>query len=180
VPSASNVAGVEAIRDRLEGSVAALLTEYRGLKVGELGELRKTLRRSATEYKVLKNTLAGLAARDRGLDDLVPMFEGPIAIAFVRGDPVQAAKDLAEFARTHPALVIKGGVVEGRILPAEEVRRLATLESREALLARAAGMLQAPLQQAVNLFAAPLRQVATMTAALRDKRQEEEREAPAA
>jgi len=180
VPNAGNVAEVEAIKGRLDDSVAALLTEYRGLKVAELGELRMALRRSATEYKVLKNTLAGLAARDRGFDDLVPMLEGPIAIAFVRGDPVQAAKDLTEFARAHPALVIKGGLVEGRILSAEEVRRLATLDSREVMLARAAGLLQAPLQQAVNLFAAPLRQVATMTAALRDQRQEEEGEAPAA
>jgi large subunit ribosomal protein L10 len=180
VPNASNVAAVEAIKGRLDDSVAALLTEYRGLKVGELGQLRQALRKSETEYKVLKNTLAGLAAKDRGHDDLVPLLEGPIAIAFVKGDPVQAAKDLAEFARTHPALVIKGGLFEGRVLPAEEIRRLATLESREVLLARAAGLLQASLQQAASLLAAPLRQVATMTAALHDKRQEEEGEAPAA
>jgi large subunit ribosomal protein L10 len=182
VPNASNVAEVESIKGRLDGSVAALLTEYRGLKVAELGELRIALRKSQTEYKVFKNTLASIAAKDSGFDELVPMLEGPVAFAFVKGDPVQAAKDLSEFARAHPALVLKGGLVEGRVLPADEVRRLATLESREVLLARIAGMLQANLQQAVSLLAAPLRQVATMTAALRDKRAEagETVEAPAA
>ena len=170
MPNASNVAEVESIKGRLDDSVAALLTEYRGLKVGELGELRIALRKSQTEYKVLKNTLASIAAKDSGFDELVPMLEGPVAFAFVKGDPVQAAKDLSDFARAHPALVLKGGLVEGRVLPAEEVRRLATLESREVLLAKIAGLLQANLQQAVSLLAAPLRQVATMTAALRDKR----------
>jgi len=174
VPSASNVAEVEAIKEYLEGSVAAVLTEYRGLKVKELGELRASLRGSSTDYRVLKNTLTSIAVRDKGYEELLPLLEGPTAVAFVHGDPVQAAKDLAEFARTHPALVVKGGVLEGRVLSTAEIRQLATLESREVLLARIAGMLQAPLQQAVNLLAAPLRQVATMSAALRDKRQAEE------
>jgi len=169
VPNASNVAEVEAIKGRLEGSVAALLTEYRGLKVAELGELRASLRGSSTEYRVLKNTLTSIAVRQAGYEDLVGLLQGPTAVAFVHGDPVQAAKDLAEFARTHPALIVKGGVLDGKVLGADEVRRLATLESREVLLARLAGLLQASAQQTVNLLAAPLRQVATMTAALRDK-----------
>jgi large subunit ribosomal protein L10 len=169
VPNASNVAEVEAIKGRLEGSVAALLTEYRGLKVAELGELRASLRGSSTEYRVLKNTLTSIAVREAGFGDLVVLLQGPTAVAFVHGDPVQAAKDLAEFARTHPALVVKGGVMDGKVLGAAEVRQLATLESREVLLARLAGLLQASAQQTVNLLAAPLRQVATMTAALRDK-----------
>jgi large subunit ribosomal protein L10 len=176
VPSASNVAQVEAIKGRFDEAVAALLTEYRGLTVSELAELRTALRGSSTEYKVLKNTLTSLAVKANGHDDLVQFLEGPTAIAFVKGDPVQAAKDLADFARTHPALVVKGGLLEGRVMPADEVRKLATLESREVLLAKVAGLLQAQLQQAVTLLAAPLRQVATMTAALRDKR---EGEAPA-
>ena len=174
MPNASNVAEVEAIKGRLEGSVAALLTEYRGLKVAELGELRASLRGSSTEYRVLKNTLTSIAVREAGYEDLVALLQGPTAVAFVHGDPVQAAKDLAEFARTHPALVVKGGVMDGRVLDAAEVRQLATLESREVLLARMAGLLQASAQRTVNLLAAPLRQVATMTAALRDKRAEEE------
>jgi large subunit ribosomal protein L10 len=173
VPNASNVAEVEAIKGRLEGSAAALLTEYRGLKVGELGQLRASLRGSQTEYKVVKNTLTSIAVREVGYKDLVPLLQGPTAVAFVHGDVVQAAKDLAEFARTHPALVVKGGVLEGKVLDADGVRQLATLESREATLARMAGLLQASLQQTASLLAAPLRQVATMSAALRDKRGEE-------
>ena len=183
VPNASNVAEVEAIKGRLEGSVAALLTEYRGLKVAELGELRASLRGSSTEYRVLKNTLTTIAVREAGYEDLIELLQGPTAVAFVHGDPVQAAKDLAEFARTHPSLVVKGGVMDGRVLGAAEVRQLATLESREVLLAQLAGLLQASAQQTVNLLAAPLRQVATMTAALRDQKAEEapaEAEAPAA
>jgi len=121
---------------------------------------------------VLKNTLTSIAAREAGYQDLLPLLQGPTAVAFVHGDPVQAAKDLAEFARTHPALVVKGGVLDGKVLAADEVRRLATLESREVLLARLAGLFQAPLQQTASLLAAPLRQVATMTSALRDKRAE--------
>ena len=174
MPNASNVAEVEAIKGRLEGSVAALLTEYRGLKVAELGELRASLRGSSTEYRVLKNTLTSIAVREAGYEDLVALLQGPTAVAFVHGDPVQAAKDLAEFARTHPSLVVKGGVMDGKVLGAAEVRQLATLESREVLLARLAGLLQASAQQTVNLLVAPLRQVATMTAALRDKTQGEE------
>ena len=173
MPNASNVAEVEAIKGRLEGSVAALLTEYRGLKVAELGELRASLRGSSTEYRVLKNTLTSIAVREAGYEELVGLLQGPTAVAFVHGDPVQAAKDLAEFARNHPALVVKGGVMDGKVLAADEVRQLATLESREVLLARLAGLLQASAQQTVSLLAAPLRQVATMTAALRDKRAEE-------
>jgi large subunit ribosomal protein L10 len=171
VPSASNVAEVEVIKDRLRDSAAALLTEYRGLTVKDLGELRASLRGSQTEYKVLKNTLTAIAAREVGYAELESVLQGPTAVAFVRGDPVQAAKDLAEFARSHPALLLKGGVMDGRVLDAEGVRTLATMESREVLLARMAGMLQGSLQQTVNLLAAPLRQVATMTAALRDQRQ---------
>jgi large subunit ribosomal protein L10 len=177
VPNPSNVAEVDAIKDRIDGSVAALLTEYRGLKVGDLQELRRSLRASGTEYKVQKNTLVGIAVKEKGYEALVEMLAGPTAVAFVRaegGDPVAAAKSLAEFARSHPALIVKGGLLEGRVLDADGVKQLATLESREALLARIAGLLQAQLQSGVNVLAAPLRAVATMTAALRDKRAAEE------
>jgi large subunit ribosomal protein L10 len=144
-----------------------------------LGELRASLRGSSTEYRVLKNTLTSIAVREAGYEDLVALLQGPTAVAFVHGDPVQAAKDLAEFARTHPSLVVKGGVMDGKVLGAAEVRQLATLESREVLLARLAGLLQASAQQTVNLLAAPLRQVATMTAALRDQKAEEPGATPA-
>jgi large subunit ribosomal protein L10 len=179
VPNASKVAEVEAIKGYLNGSVAALLTEYRGLKVKDMGELRDSLRGSQTDYRVLKNTLTGIAVTQAGYQDLLPLLDGPTAVAFVHGDPVQAAKDLAEFARTHPALVVKGGVLDGRVVDAESVRHLATLESRDVMLARLAGMFQASLQRTAFMLAAPLRQVATMTAALRDQRQESEGSGPA-
>jgi large subunit ribosomal protein L10 len=174
VPNASKVAEVEAIKGYLTDSVAALLTEYRGLKVKEMGELRDSLRNSSTEYRVLKNTLTGIAIDQVGYKDLLPLLDGPTAMAFVHGDPVQAAKDLAEFARTHPALVLKGGVLDGKVLDAASVRQLATLESREVMLSRLAGMFQASIQRAAVLVSAPLRQVATMTAALRDQREQSE------
>jgi large subunit ribosomal protein L10 len=169
---------VEAILGYLNDSVAALLTEYRGLKVKDMGELRDSLRGSSTDYRVLKNTLTGIAASEVGYQELLPLLDGPTAVAFVHGDPVQAAKDLAEFARTHPALVVKGGVLDGRVVDADSVRQLATLESREVMLARLAGMFQASLQRAAILLAAPLRQVATMSAALRDQRLQAEGAAP--
>jgi large subunit ribosomal protein L10 len=172
VPNASKLAEVEAIKGYLNDSVAALLTEYRGLKVKDMGELRASLRGSSTDYRVLKNTLTGIAVREAGYEELLPLLDGPTAVAFVHGDPVQAAKDLAEFARSHPSLVLKGGVLDGRVLDASSVRQLATLESREVMLARLAGMLQASLQRTAIMLAAPLRQVATMTAALRDQGEE--------
>jgi large subunit ribosomal protein L10 len=180
VPNASKVAEVEAIKGYLNDAVAALLTEYRGLKVKDMGDLRDALRGSSTDYRVLKNTLTGIAVREAGYGELVPLLEGPTAVAFVHGDPVQAAKDLAEFARTHPALVVKGGVLDGKVLDAATIRQLATLESREVLLARMAGMLQASLQRTAIMLAAPLRQVATMSAALRDKVEASEGAAPPA
>lgn len=180
MPNASKVAEVEAIKGYLNDSVAALLTEYRGLKVKDMGELRNSLRGSSTEYRVLKNTLTGIAVSEVGFQELLPLLDGPTAVAFVHGDPVQAAKDLAEFARTHPALVVKGGVLDGKVLDADSVRHLATLESRDVMLARLAGLFQASLQRTAILLAAPLRQVATMSAALRDQRQESEGAAPEA
>lgn len=180
MPNASKVAEVEAIKGYLNDSVAALLTEYRGLKVKDMGELRDSLRGSSTEYRVLKNTLTGIAASEAGFQELLPLLDGPTAVAFVHGDPVQAAKDLAEFARTHPALVVKGGVLDGKVLDADSVRHLATLESRDVMLARLASLFQASLQRTAILLAAPLRQVATMSAALRDQRQESEGAAPEA
>jgi large subunit ribosomal protein L10 len=174
VPNASKVAEVEAIKGYLNGSVAALLTEYRGLKVKDMGELRDSLRGSETDYRVIKNTLTSIAVSEAGYQDLLPLLDGPTAVAFVHGDPVQAAKDLAEFARTHPALVVKGGVLDGRVVDADSVRQLATLESRDVMLARLAGMFQASLQRTAIMLSAPLRQVATMSAALRDQRQESE------
>jgi large subunit ribosomal protein L10 len=150
-----------------------VLTEYRGLTVAQLKELRRSLGRGTT-YAVAKNTLAKRAAADAGIDGLDTLFTGPTALAFVSGDVVEAAKGLRDFARTHPLLVIKGGVFEGRPVSADEVRKLADLESREVLLAKMAGAMKANLSKAAALFQAPLAKAARAAAALQEKREKEE------
>jgi large subunit ribosomal protein L10 len=171
-------AAVAEISDRFRASSAAVLTEYRGLTVSQLTQLRRSIGEHAT-YAVVKNTLTTIAARDAGVTGLdEAALAGPTAIAFVTGDPVEAAKGLRDFARTNPALVIKGGVLDGRPLTADEVRRLADLESREVLLAKLAGAMKASLTNAAYLFVAPLSQAARTIDALRIK--QEEGAAPAA
>ena len=171
-------AAVAEISDRFRTSNAAVLTEYRGLTVSQLTQLRRSISGHAT-YAVVKNTLTTIAARDAGVTALDEVtLAGPTAIAFVTGDPVEAAKGLRDFARTNPALVIKGGVLDGRPLTADEVRRLADLESREVLLAKLAGAMEASLTNAAYLFVAPLSQAARTIDALRIK--QEEGAAPAA
>jgi large subunit ribosomal protein L10 len=150
-------------------SSATLLTEYRGLTVAQLKELRRSLGNETT-YAVAKNTLAKRAAVDAGISGLDALFTGPTALAFVSGDPVEAAKGLREFAKAHPLLIIKGGVFEGKAMSAEEVRKLADLESREVLLAKLAGAMKANLSKAAATFQAPLTQAARLVAALHDKR----------
>jgi large subunit ribosomal protein L10 len=151
-----------------------LLTEYRGMKVGELADLRTQLRKVSTDYKVVKNTLATLAVRQVGLEELAAMLEGPVAIAFVDGDPVQAAKEITDFAKRAPTLTLKGGVLAGKVLSEADAKGLATLESREVLLAKTVGMFVSPLQQMANLFAAPLRNLGSALAQLKDKQQAEQ------
>src|SRR5918912_2121093 len=167
---ADKATAVAELTESFRASSATLLTEYRGLTVAQLKELRRTLGRTTT-YAVTKNTLAKRAATDAGISGLDTLFTGPTALAFVSGDPVEAAKGLREFAKTHPLLVIKGGVFEGRAMSADEVRRLADLESREVLLAKLAGAMKANLSKAAATFQAPLTQMARLAAALRDKRE---------
>jgi large subunit ribosomal protein L10 len=178
------VAVVEEIRTKLAEADAAVLTEYRGLSVPELADLRAALRGSGTEYKVFKNTLARRAVADSGLDDVASMFEGPVAIAFVRGDAASAAKALREFGRSHEALVVKGGLLGTRIITPVEIEALAELPSRDVLLAQVAGGFQAPLTKAAGLFQAFTRNFAYGIKALIDQRggapAEAEPEAPAA
>jgi large subunit ribosomal protein L10 len=164
------VAAVAEIANEFRGATAALLTEYRGLTVSQLTELRRTLGEGA-QYAVVKNTLTKIAARDAGVEGLDELLSGPTAVAFVTGDPVEAAKGLRDFARTNPALVVKGGYVEGKAMTADEIRRLADLESREVLLAKLAGAMNGSLAKAVGLFAAPLSQAARLAEALRAKRE---------
>jgi large subunit ribosomal protein L10 len=155
---------VEEITGRFQESNAALLTEYRGLTVAEIADLRGALREAGTDYKVLKNTLARIAVREVGLEELVGMLEGPTAIAFVQGDAVAAAKALDDAARKYPVLVIKGGVLKGRVIDADQARALASVEPREVQLAKIAMMMNSPLQQTVNVFAAMLRDLGSMLA----------------
>lgn len=164
------VAVVEEIRAKLDEADAAILTEYRGLTVGELAALRSALRPAATEYKVFKNTLARRAVEEAGRPELVELLQGPTAIAFVRGDAVVAAKVLRDFGRGTPALVVKGGVLGGRRLSAAEIEALADIQPREVLLARLAGGFQAPLAKAAGLFQAFTRNFAYGLKAYLDQR----------
>jgi large subunit ribosomal protein L10 len=163
-------AAVAELTDAFRDSSAAVLTEYRGLTVAQLKELRRSLAGNAT-YAVVKNTLTKIAAREAGVDALDTLLEGPSAIAFVTGDPVEVAKSLKNFGRDNPMLVVKGGVLDGRPISADEVNKLADLESRDVLLAKLAGAMKASLQQAVSLFAAPTSQMARLLAALEAQKQ---------
>jgi len=179
-PRAEKVAVVDEVREHFDSSSAAILTEYRGLKVKDLADLRRSLRPNGGDYKIYKNTLVTLAAREAGLADLEPMLKGPTAIAFVKGDAAGVAKALRDYARTNPLLVIKGGVLGDKIIGAPETTALAELPSREVLLAQLAGAMAAPMQQLAGLLQALPRNLAYGLAALRDKRESEGGATPAA
>lgn len=159
------VSAVAELADKFSSSAGVVLTEYRGLSVKALMQLRRSLGDDAS-YAISKNTLTTIAAREAGLDAIEEQLVGPTAIAFINGDPVLVAKGLRDFARTNPQLVIKGGVLDGKFVTPDEVRRLADLESREVLLAKVAGAMQGVLQQAISLVSAPLSQAARLFAAL--------------
>ena len=170
---AEKVTAVAEMTERFRDSSGAVLTEYRGLSVAQLGELRRSLGEHAT-FAVVKNTLTKIAASDAGVaPELTELLSGPSAIAFVQGDVVETAKGLRDFSRANPFLVIKGGVFEGKPLSANEVSKLADLESREVLLAKLAGAMKANLSKAAATFQAPLTQAARLLAALQDKRDKE-------
>jgi large subunit ribosomal protein L10 len=169
---------VAEIAERFRDSNAAVLTEYRGLTVAQLTELRTNIKGHAT-YAVVKNTLTAIAAREAGMTAIdEKTLAGPTAVAFVTGDPVETAKALRDFAKTYPALVIKGGVLDGKALSPAEVTKLADLESREVLLSKLAGAMKASLNNAAYLFAAPLSQAARVVDALRQQREEQQGGAP--
>jgi large subunit ribosomal protein L10 len=169
---ADKTAVVDEIRSKLDGSDAAVLTEYRGLTVTELAELRGALRPAGAEYKVFKNTLARRAVEAAGLADLLPLLEGPTAFAFVNGDAVVAAKALKDFGRSNPALIVKGGLLGPKFLTPSEISQLADIEPRDVLLAKLAGGFQAPLVKAAGLFQAFTRNFAYGVKALIDQRVE--------
>lgn len=168
--NAEKIAAVAEITEQFSSSSAAVITEYRGLTVKQIKDLRTALGRETT-YAVVKNTLTKRAAADAGITIDEALLAGPTAIAFVKGDPVDAAKGLRDFARTNPLLVIKGGVLEGKSISAAEVSKIADLESREVLLAKLAGALKALPTRAAGLFQAPLSQLARLAKALEEKKE---------
>ncbi|HMD60104.1 MAG TPA: 50S ribosomal protein L10 [Opitutaceae bacterium] len=170
---ADRVAAVMELTDRFRESDSVVLTEYRGLSVSQLRELRQSLGDNAT-FSVVKNTLTKIAVSEVGLQDqLAPLLSGPSAIAFVGGDVVEAAKGLRDFSRDNPALVIKGGVLDGKALTPDEITRLADLEPREVLLAKLAGAMTASMSRAAAVFNALPTQVAQLVEALRVQRAEQ-------
>ena len=175
---ADKATAVADIAEQFRASTATVITEYRGLSVANLADLRRSLAGSAT-YSVAKNTLIKRAVSEAGIEGLDELFVGPTAIAFVSGEAVDAAKAIKTFAKEHKALVIKGGYMDGHALTVAEVERIADLESREVLLAKLAGAMKANLSKAAGLFNAPALQVARLAAALQEKRAAEEPAAPA-
>ena len=167
---ANKVQTVAELTDSFKSSNAVFLTEYRGLTVAQLKELRRSISKDAT-YAVAKNTLIKIAAKEAGVDAFDGQLFGPTALAFVSGDVVAVAKALRDFAKANPLLVVKTGVMDGVALSADEVKKLADLESREVLLAKAAGVFKASMYKAAYVFQAPLAQAVRTVDALRAKQQ---------
>jgi large subunit ribosomal protein L10 len=165
------VQAVTDIREGLEGAEAVFLTEYRGLSVQAVQDLRRALRASGAEYRVVKMTLAKLAAGDAGIDGLDEYLAGPTALAFANSDPVATAKALKDFSKDHEVFVLKAGYLSGNILSPEEVSRLAEIEPREVLLAMIAGAAKAPLFKAAGMFGSFTRDAASMFSQLLDKKE---------
>ncbi|MBS41685.1 MAG: 50S ribosomal protein L10 [Nocardioides sp.] len=165
-------AAVAEIVESFNESAGAVLTDYRGLTVKELQDLRRSLGENAS-YAVVKNTLAKIAASEAGVSGFDDLLVGPTAIAFITGDVVEAAKGLRDFAKANPALIIKGGYLDGAVLDAAEISKLAELESREVLMGKLAGAMLASLQNAVSLFQAPLSQAARVAGALQAKAEQD-------
>ena len=161
---------VAELTEAFRGSSAAVLTEYRGLTVKQISALRTALG-AGTSYAVVKNTLTKIAAREAGVEGIEEHLSGPTAVAFINGDPVEAAKGLRDFSRANPVLVIKGGVLDGKVLTVDEIRRIADLESREVLLARLAGAMKASLTRAAYVVNAPLAKAVRTIEALRVERE---------
>ncbi|WP_319435054.1 50S ribosomal protein L10 [Mycobacterium sp. RTGN5] len=170
---AEKATAVADIAESFKEATATVVTEYRGLTVSNLAELRRSLGKETT-YTVAKNTLVKRAASEAGIEGLDELFAGPTAIAFIKGEPVDAAKAIKKFAKDNKALVIKGGYMDGRALTVSDVEKIADLESREVLLSKLAGAMKAKQSQAAALFVAPASQIARLAAALQEKKAGEE------
>lgn len=173
-PRKEKVALVEEIHQAITRSDAVLLTEYRGMSVSSIGNLRRVLAPAGAEYKVYKNTLVRIAAERAGLGGLEPFLHGPTGVAFVTGDAVEAAKALRDFAKTEPKLIIKGGVLGSTLLDAAQAAALAEMPPKAQVLAEIAGLLEAPLSNIASLLEAPVRDIAFAILALEAKLSQEE------
>lgn len=177
LPKPEKEVAVQEIREKLSKSQAVVLTNYRGLNVAAITELRRKLGEAGIEFKVVKNTLTRIASREVGLGDLERYLEGPTAIAFAPGDPVAPAKIISEFAREHKEMEIKGGALQGKVIGPDDVRSLAELPSREVMLGRVAATMAAPISGLARALAGTIRNLAYAIDAVR--RQKEEQGAPA-
>lgn len=166
------VAAVKEIRQDLHESVAVFVTDYRGLKVSQLGQLRNRLREVGTEYKVVKNTLTSLAAEDVAGDEFKSLLVGPTAVAYAKEDPVATAKALSDFARESRILKVKGGLLEGSVIGPEDVQALAELPPREVLLAKVVGGMQAPISGFVSVLQGTLRKFVYALDAVREQKEQ--------
>jgi large subunit ribosomal protein L10 len=173
MPSTQKIERVAELKEQIEGSTALLLTEYRGLTVSEITELRKSLRDGGARFAVIKNTLMRRALEQTDAADLGSLFDGPSAVAFVQEDPVAAAKSVTAAAKKFPALVLKGGFVEGRVLSAVEARALADLDSREVMLSKLAGLMKSELSRAATAFQAAQARFLSLLEAFKAKLPEE-------
>ena len=173
MPSTQKIERVAELKEQIEGSAALLLTEYRGLTVSEITELRKSLRDGGARFSVIKNTLMRRALEKTDAAELSALFEGPSAVAFVQDDPVAAAKSVAAAAKKFPTLVLKGGFVEGRVLTADQAKALADLESREVMLSELAGLMKVEMSRAAAMFQAAQSRFLSLLEAFKAKLPEE-------
>jgi large subunit ribosomal protein L10 len=169
MPKAEKIERVNDLKERIEGSQALLLTDYRGLTVSDITELRRSLAEGGASFAVVKNTLMRRAVADAGVGELEAFLDGPSAVAFVAGDPVAAAKKVVDAGKRFPTLVIKGGYLEGKVLSADDAKALADLESREVMLSKIAGMLKSEMVRAAAMFAAAPSKLLSLLDAYREK-----------
>lgn len=173
MPTPQKVKAVQELKGKLQSVDGALLAEFSGLKVGEMMQVRRKLSDSGAKFGVIKNSLGRIAAREADLEDLIPFMEGSTAIAFINGDVVDAAKGLEAAAKDYPSLVVKGGLLDGKVLTAEQAQSLAKIESRDVLLAQLAGLLVSPIQEMAGLLYAPLGNLGNALYALSQQKQSE-------
>ena len=169
MPKAEKIERVAELKAGIEGSDALLLTEYRGLTVSDITELRRSLAEGGATFAVVKNTLMQRAAADASIEDLESLLEGPTAVAFVDGDPVAAAKKVVDAAKKFPALILKGGYMEGKVLSADEAKGLADLDSKEVMLSKIAGLMKGEMSRAASMFVSAQSKFLSLLEAYKEK-----------